>query len=467
MTTLAKIAASATSAAPATTATLAPATTLATPAPITSIATLDIRLPHTSYSILIGGGILREGLRRAFAGRPAKIAAVVSDENVWALHGGSLASALRELGIECHAEIIAPGERSKSLASLETLYSSFFRAGLRRDSPVIAFGGGVTGDLAGFAAATYMRGTPLIQIPTTLLAQVDSSVGGKVAVNLGEGKNLVGSFYQPSIVIADTDLLSTLPPREIRAGLAEVIKYAAIGCEGLLPLLERAPLSGIAGVARGAGKAREEGEAHMESRASAAGCIGGTGGASETGETGATEQPGELERLDRPDMPAQSDGPDTLGGPDGRDRLGEIVRLCCAGKASYVERDERDTGDRMMLNFGHTFGHAIEKLFSYKTYNHGEAVSIGMMMAVRAGELMGATDPAAAGALGRLLDSAGLCGYRESFDMERLIPLMSGDKKNASGGGISLVLLKKFGSPFAARASQQELAELFRREVRL
>jgi hypothetical protein len=233
--------------------------------------------------------------------------------------------------------------------------------------------------------------------------------------------------------------------------------------------LEQAPLSGVAGAAEGAGEAGTTGAADIERAAGAsnkasgadsagiansasnAGGIGKARGANGTqAASGASEQTSRTGRLSQPSQSGQPG------------RLAEIVRLCCAGKASYVERDERDTGDRMMLNFGHTFGHAIEKLHSYETYNHGEAVSIGMMMAVRAGALMGATDPAAAGELARLLDSAGLDGYRESFDMERLIPLMSGDKKNASDGGISLVLLKKFGSPFVARASQQELAELFR-----
>lgn len=346
---------------------------------------LEISLPGHSYSILIGKDILRESAGLLRSRCPGGRAAVVSDETVWKLHGERLENVFREQGITLHVSVIPPGEQSKSLDMLGRLYGEFARFGLKRGDPVIAFGGGVVGDLAGLAAATFMRGVPFIQIPTTLLAQVDSSVGGKVAVNLPEGKNLVGSFWQPSLVVADTELLSTLPEREWKAGMAEVVKYAAIGEALLAPLLENQ---------------------------------------------------------------------DEIG-----NNLEEIVRLCCKCKAGYVERDERDTGLRMMLNFGHTFGHAIEKNHSYEKYNHGEAVAIGMALAVRAGTLLGLTEDGTEESLTALMDSAGIChGFEDKI--EEIIPLMSGDKKN-SGEEITLVLLERMGSPFIHRVRREELLNAF------
>ncbi|MDR3121578.1 MAG: 3-dehydroquinate synthase [Clostridiales bacterium] len=350
--------------------------------------TLNIRLPGRSYPIQIGDGILERALPELFCGRPAKKAAVVSDETVWSLHGARLEAALRGHGVDFAATILPAGEASKSLNAFERLLRAFARQGLHRNDPVIAFGGGVVGDLAGFAASAFMRGVPFAQIPTTLLAQVDSSVGGKVAVNLPEGKNLVGSFYQPALVIADTGLLASLPRRELNAGLAEVVKYAAIGCDGLLPLLE----------------------------------------------TKAGETPGP-------------------------DRLARIVELCCVCKAGYVERDERDTGDRMMLNFGHTFGHAVEKYFQFERYNHGEAVAIGMALAARAGLLLGLTPRETLTQITDLLDAAGISDAAPCSPTE-LIPLMLGDKKSGEGE-LTLILLRAFGAPFAHKIRPERLLALF------
>lgn len=348
---------------------------------------LRINLEKRSYSIFIGGGILQEIEFLRYC--PDKRAAVVSDENVWSLHGKNLGKVFENHGIAFHAVIVPAGEKSKSMETLARLYKEFAGFGLKRTEPVIAFGGGVVGDLAGFAASTYMRGVPFIQIPTTLLAQVDSGVGGKVAINLDEGKNLVGSFYQPELVVADTEILETLPEREWNAGLAEVVKYAAIGEQGIGSILRE------------------------------------------------------------PDAP--------------RKRIDEIVFLSCKSKAGYVERDERDTGDRMMLNFGHTFGHAIEKIHGYERYNHGEAVAIGMALATRAGILLGVSkSPDVEKELIDMMNGAGL-KYLLEDDIAGIIPLMSGDKKN-SGNMLTLVLLEEIGKSIIYKISPDELLRAFRED---
>lgn len=258
------------------------------------------------YAIWIGQNVLQEIGRLLADLRLSSPALIVTDENVAALYLQIVAEALNRAGFRSHAAIIPPGEESKNLATVAYLYKQAVAAGLDRRSPVIALGGGVIGDLAGFAAATYLRGVPLVQVPTTLLAQVDSSVGGKTGVNLPAGKNLVGAFHQPHLVLADIATLKTLPPREFAAGLAEVIKYAVGFDPGLLPLLEKA-----------AGK-----EA----------------------------------------------GPEIV----------EIVARSCAIKGEIVGKDEREETDRrILLNFGHTIGHALEGASGYALL-HGEAVGIGL-----------------------------------------------------------------------------------------
>ncbi|MDR2088268.1 MAG: 3-dehydroquinate synthase, partial [Clostridiales Family XIII bacterium] len=268
------------------------------------------------------------------------------------------------------------------LTGLGRLYDAFAEMRLRRDGLVIAFGGGVIGDLAGFAAATWMRGVRLVQVPTTLLAQVDSSVGGKTAVNTGAGKNLAGVFYQPSFVLADTALLATLPAREFRCGMAEVIKYGAIRSARLFESLHAVPSA---------------------------------------------------------------------------EALRDTVGACCAVKADIVERDEFDTGERMLLNFGHSFGHAIEKLGGFRRYNHGEAVAMGMALAAEAGERMGLTARGSADALREVLAVHGLetdCPYAPA----ELLPQMELDKKN-SDGAVRLVLLAAPGEAFVRSVDRAALLE--------
>ena len=332
---------------------------------------IPLLLGERSYTISIKDGLTDEAGRLVSGRFSDKKICIIADETALTLHGDRLLT-----GFVGHAEApqiipITPGEGSKSLATAEKLYHRLFQMNFKRGDVILAFGGGVVCDLAGFVAATYMRGTQLVQMPTTLLAQIDASVGGKVAVNLPEGKNLVGSFYQPSMVLIDPLLLQTLDLRELRAGLCEAIKYAAIGCTQLFELLEQIDL---------------------------------------------TKKISE-----------------------------QLIALCCRFKAEIVGQDERDTGRRMLLNFGHTFGHAIEKQYQFTRFNHGEAVGIGMLLAARLGEILGSTKPGNMAALKALLVRGG-CPIDLPDDAQKILPLLAGDKKN-EGQEITLVLLEDLGRP--------------------
>ncbi|MDR2529941.1 MAG: 3-dehydroquinate synthase [Oscillospiraceae bacterium] len=318
---------------------------------------IKVNLPGREYEVTLGVGAF-ELLPRAIRGRRAF---VVTDSNVSTIYGERLAALLD--GASNHVEIVAPGESSKTIEQASKLWSAMQRFGLRRGDVVVAFGGGVVGDLAGFAASAYMRGVSYIQIPTTLVAQVDSSVGGKTAVNLPEGKNLIGAFHQPEAVLLDVGFLETLPERELKAGLAECVKYAMICAEPAPPL----------------------------------------------------------------------------------DNYALLTAYCVTAKARFVELDELDFGARMYLNFGHTFAHAIEKRFDYRRYNHGEAVAIGMALALHAGAKLGVTPTHVRDAGLKLLTDAGL-DIALDFDPRELVPLMQSDKKNGAGT-LKLVLLRDLGDP--------------------
>jgi 3-dehydroquinate synthase len=340
-----------------------------------------VELAEKGYDILIDEGLTEKfGALIAERLSPSGAVAVVADSGVWAHCGEAFSDSLRRAGVGFSLAALPPGERSKSLDGLAGLYAAFADMKLRRDGLVIAFGGGVTGDLGGFAAATWMRGVRYIQIPTTLLAQVDSSVGGKTAVNLDAGKNLAGVFYQPRLVLIDTEVTRSLPPREFRCGMAEVIKYGAIRSKPLFEQLARVP---------------------------------------ETGE------------------------------------LSGIISLCCRIKSDIVQADEFDTGERMLLNFGHTLGHAVEKLGGFKRYNHGEAVAIGMRLAAEAGEKAGLTPPGCARALRELLAIHGLdtaCPYPP----DAVLPQLALDKKSENDG-VRLVLLSGIGAAFTRAFAFDEL----------
>lgn len=349
--------------------------------------TLRVNLKENSYDIQIGAGLLHRAGELIRTVYPGKRAVLVSDIQIWKLHGKALIDSLTEVGIEPQSVILPQGEQVKQLSNLEKLYTAFVEAGLTRSDIVIAFGGGVIGDLAGFAAATYMRGIRYIQIPTTLLAQVDASVGGKTAVDLNEGKNLVGAFWQPKTVIMDTDVLTTLTGRDFSSGMAEVIKYGAIRSESLFERLESI--------------------------------------------------------ADRTKL---------------MNEIEEIIYECCNIKRAVVEADERDTGERMLLNFGHTFGHAVEKLGNFETFTHGESVAIGMMLAVRLGIDLGITDSEVLARMQNVISRFGL-PTESDYTVSDMFDTMLHDKKNISDQ-INFILLRTIGESIIEPMPTVKLDEL-------
>lgn len=323
------------------------------------------------YTITIGPGLVDDGARLAATLRGD--AFVISDETVAPLYLQRVLDALARArpGLRIGHWTMPAGEASKTLAVFGEAIDAIARAGMRRDATLYALGGGVVGDLAGFAAAAWMRGIDCVQLPTTLLAMVDSSVGGKTAVDLPQGKNLVGAFHPPRAVLADTAVLRTLPPRELRAGLAEVVKYGAIVDAPFLDWLE----------------------ANAEA---------------------------------------------LLAGDD--EALAEAIARSCRHKAAIVERDPFEHGDRALLNFGHTFGHAIEAEQAYGGLNHGEAVAVGMVLAARLSARLGLAGEAGAGVLRRALERFGLpVEPPRGLDPAALLARMRLDKK-AQADGLRFVL---------------------------
>lgn len=320
------------------------------------------------YSVLIGQGILRQAgeMLRAELGPVPKVF-VVTDSHVATHWLQPLEVSLTAAGYAMSRLVLPPGEETKSAQWLAALYDAFAEAGLHREDLVLALGGGVVGDLAGYAAATWMRGVPIVQMPTTLLAQVDASLGGKTAINLPYGKNLVGAFHQPRLVLADPLCLQTLPAREMRSGMAEVIKYSAIQSAPLFDAL-----------------------------------------------TGAVPP------------------------------LTSIITSCCRIKAEIVSFDAQDHGLRKTLNFGHTFGHAIEWMGEPGAFTHGEAVAIGMVLAARIGEGLGETEAGTADKLRAVLAFHGLpCD--SPWSPKALISRVLADKKAVSGG-VEMLLLPRIGA---------------------
>jgi 3-dehydroquinate synthase len=315
---------------------------------------------------------------------------IVTDRNAGSHYLEGIVRETEAAGFRVHTAVFPPGESLKSERPLFSLLGGMVKNGLSRDSIVVALGGGVIGDFAGFAASVYMRGCGFVQAPTTLLAQVDSSVGGKVGINLREGKNLVGSFYSPISVVCDTDTLKTLPDRELVSGLAEVVKYGLIRDASLFGLLENAFRSLPAG---------NDGRLP-------AGAVG--------------------ERLRRDDA-----------------LLGTLVSSSVRIKSEVVGADERETGLRMILNFGHTFGHALEQLTGYRRYLHGEAVLQGMKMAVRLSAASGSLRAADEERALRFLDLFGVPPLK-GLDPAAILAQMGRDKKKKAGS-LRFVLLRGIG----------------------
>lgn len=332
---------------------------------------IHINLGNDSYDIYIEDGLLDRVGPYIQTVTTAKTLGVISDTTVDALYGDRLERVLTAAGFAVRRLVFPAGEESKSLAMLGNLYQQMSDAGLTRSDAVITFGGGVVGDLGGFAAATFLRGLPFIQIPTTIIAQVDSSVGGKVAIDLPSGKNQAGAFYQPKAVFIDPELLQSLPLRFIHDGLGEVIKYGCIRDAKLFDLLDSLNDATLA--------------PHWE----------------------------------------------------------EIIQTCCAIKAAIVEHDVYDLGERMLLNFGHTIGHAIERFYGYGQYTHGEGVTIGMAMLTAVTEDMGLTKPGTTSRLVKVLRQYDLPTEVGATAAE-LLPYIGNDKKKR-GHSLTFIIIKGIG----------------------
>jgi 3-dehydroquinate synthase len=360
-----------------------------------AVDTLSVELGTRSYPILIAAGLLgRPDVFRQHL--PERDLLIVSNTTVAPLY---LTALTRSLGARRIVEVILPdGEAHKTLANAARVLDVLVANRFARDCAVLALGGGVVGDLAGFVAACYQRGVAFAQVPTTLLAQVDSAVGGKTAVNHPGGKNLIGAFHQPVLVVIDTDTLRTLPVRELRAGLAEVIKYGLICDAALFGWLE----------------------AHLE----------------------------EL----------------LAGDPTA---LAHIIRRSCEIKAAVVGRDEREQAERVLLNLGHTFGHAIESATGYTEYLHGEAVGAGLVMAAAMSTECGLLSAADSERVRRLIERAGLPTQVDTVTPDAALEHMRIDKK-VLGGRLRLVLLRQIGAAcvsadYPAAALSRTLAAHFGR----
>ncbi len=354
--------------------------------------TLTVELGPRSYDIHIAKRLGDEIGRVAGQLNLGPACLVVSDSNVDPVYGDGCENSLLREKFSVGRAVVPAGESSKSGEQLFNIYEQAINAGLDRSSFVVALGGGVIGDLAGYAAASFMRGIALIQVPTTLLAMVDSAIGGKTGINLPQGKNLVGAFHQPVSVIADLNTLRTLPLRELRSGLAEVVKYGVIHDEDILTMLE-----GL-----------------------------------------------EVDKL--------NSKPESLE---------EIIMRGCAIKADVVCRDERESGLRAVLNFGHTVGHAIEQATGYGRYLHGEAVSMGMVFASRLSVRLSGMSESEYDRLVRLLDHLGLPVRMPDFSWVDIRKAMEKDKKRA-GGSIRFVLAERLGSVKTGIAvSDEDLEEVW------
>lgn len=334
---------------------------------------LLVNLGDNSYNIEIEKGLINnigKKIKEVFNGNKVFI---ITDENVDKYYGDITKKSLEEAGFEVGKYIIVPGEESKSFNSLLPIYNKLLDFKLTRKDLIVTLGGGVVGDLGGFIASTFLRGVPFVQIPTSLLSQVDSSVGGKVGVDLERGKNLVGSFYQPKLVLIDPNVLNTLEEKFFKDGMGEVVKYGFIRDFNLYKLLDSL-------------NSRDEVMEHIE----------------------------------------------------------HIIYTCCNIKRIIVERDERDLGERMVLNFGHTLGHAIEKKYGFKDFTHGEAVGIGMYLITKLSEEKGLVLENYSENIKEILVRHGLPFSIDLGDKDEIIETISLDKKNM-GSTLKVVIMKEIG----------------------
>lgn len=346
---------------------------------------IHVDLGPKAYDIEIEAGLLDKVGERVRKLLPkARQAVIITDSNVGPLYAGRLTESLQKAGLATAVIVIPAGEQSKNMRQLAEVLEVIAVRGLTRSDVLLTLGGGVTGDLGGFAAASYMRGIAFVQIPTSLLAQIDSSVGGKVAVDLQAGKNLAGAFYQPKAVYIDPLLLQTLPVRFLHDGLAEAIKYGCISDAALFAALER----------------------------------------------------------------CQNDAELLAASED-------VIADCCSIKVRIVEQDEFDTGLRMLLNFGHTLGHAVEQYYGYSGYTHGEGVAVGMYQLTQRTEQLGLTAPGTAQKLAAVLEKYGL-PLEVQAPRQELLAVMGHDKKK-QGQSMTLIIIDKIGSGRLQKIDWQEL----------
>lgn len=351
---------------------------------------IRVELGARSYDISIERGILSSvGKRMSLLGLKGK-AAIVTNPRVGKLYGEAVSASLRSAGFEAIAITVPDGEEYKTIEVASTIYDGLIKHRMERSSAIVALGGGVIGDMAGFVAATYLRGVPFVQVPTTLLSQVDSSVGGKTGVNHPSGKNLIGAFYQPKAVFIDPDVLRTLDERELRAGLAEVIKYGVIWDEGFFSFLEE-----------------------------------------------------------------NSEGLLSLN-----DVIIKAIERSCSIKAEVVGADETESNLRAILNFGHTFGHAIESLSGYGNFRHGEAVAIGMVLASRFSARAGLCKDADAERIKALIGMMKLPTGPPAIKTGDWIAAMRLDKK-VEGARLRFVLVNSIGRVILKEVNEAELRDFF------
>ena len=334
---------------------------------------ISVELGAKAYDIIIEKGLRLTLAQKLKQMTKATKLAIITDTRVAGLHGAELEDQLLRAGFQVVTIAIEEGEANKSISTLARVYDKLAKKGLTKQDLIITLGGGVVGDLGGFAAATFLRGIDFVQVPTTLLAQIDSSVGGKVAVNLPAGKNLAGSFCQPKGVFIDPDYLVTLPKKFLHEGMAEVIKTAAIGDSKLFTALE-----------------------------------------------------------------SYADDQELL------ENIEQVIESCCRFKAKMVAADEHDIGQRMMLNFGHTVGHAIEQNFGYGKCNHGKAVAIGMMRITRNTEKLQITEAGTLQRLGQLLKHYGL-PTKVNLELGKIMEVVTRDKKKR-GNLLTIAVLKTIGT---------------------
>ncbi len=337
--------------------------------------TVRVDLDHRSYSILIAPHLLQQ-VDELFGWHDiSKRIFLVSNPAVFELHGQKLADRLERSGFETITIFIPEGERTKNLHTIENIYTFLVAQRADRASTLVALGGGVTGDIVGFVAATYLRGIPYVQIPTTLLAQVDSSVGGKTGVNHPHGKNLIGAFYQPSLVCIDLDTLATLPPRDFRSGVYEIIKYGVIYDSQFFDYLD----------------------SNLE---------------------GLLDRDGEV--------------------------LEKVISRCCEIKSQVISQDEREHNLRQILNYGHTFGHALEVVTGFHQVTHGEAVAWGMLAAAALSQELGKIDAQSSQRICRLIKRVGTLPAVEHVSPESLLEAMDRDKKRIGDENV-FILVNEIG----------------------